>query len=233
MAMANPSSSAQNVETRLAPAALPFMIGTYQGDLFMPSLWLAPILAALVGYVLGSIPFGLLLTRFSGAGDLRQIGSGNIGATNVLRTGRKGLAALTLLLDLAKGAGAVAIGGMIDPAHGTVIGGVMAFIGHCYPIWLRFAGGKGVATMMGVVLALHWPSGLLFAAVWIGALLILRWSSVGGMAAAISAPIGALVAGHPMLAQAFAGMAAIVLWRHRANIRRLLAGTEPKVGKKG
>ncbi|MDX3908522.1 MAG: glycerol-3-phosphate 1-O-acyltransferase PlsY [Sphingobium sp.] len=199
----------------------------------MTSSWLAPILAAIVGYVLGSIPFGLLITRFSGAGDLRQIGSGNIGATNVLRTGRKGLAALTLLFDLAKGAAAVAVGGMIDPAHGPVIGGVMAFIGHCYPVWLRFAGGKGVATMMGVVLALHWPSGLLFAGVWIGALLILRRSSVGGMSAAVSAPIGAWLWGHPQLAQAFAGMAVIVLWRHRANIARLIAGTEPKVGKKG
>ncbi|MGK2911186.1 MAG: glycerol-3-phosphate 1-O-acyltransferase PlsY [Sphingobium sp.] len=198
----------------------------------MPSTSLA-LIAAIIGYLLGAIPFGLLITRFSGAGDLRQIGSGNIGATNVLRTGRKGLAALTLLFDLAKGAAAVAIGGMIDPAHGAVIGGVMAFIGHCYPVWLRFAGGKGVATMMGVVLALHWPSGLLFAAVWIGALLVLRWSSVGGMSAAVSAPIGAWFWGHPQLAQAFAGMAAVVLWRHRANIKRLIAGTEPKVGKKG
>lgn len=199
----------------------------------MPSLWIVPVLAAVVGYVLGSIPFGLLITHFSGAGDLRKIGSGNIGATNVLRTGRKGLAALTLLLDLAKGAAAVAIGGMIDPVHGAIIGGVMAFLGHCYPVWLRFAGGKGVATMLGVVLALHWQSGLLFAVVWIGALLISRRSSVGGMSAAVSAPMGAWAMGHSMLAQAFAGMAVIVLWRHRANISRLLAGTEPKVGKKG
>lgn len=198
----------------------------------MSSSSFVPLLAALVGYLFGSIPFGLLITRFSGAGDLRKIGSGNIGATNVLRTGRKGLAALTLLLDLAKGAAAVAIGGMIDPVHGAVIGGVMAFIGHCYPIWLRFAGGKGVATMLGVVLALHWQSGLIFAVVWIGALLLSRRSSVGGMSAAVGAPIGAWALGHPMLAQAFAGMAAIVLWRHRANIGRLIAGTEPKVGKK-
>ncbi|AUW60256.1 acyl-phosphate glycerol 3-phosphate acyltransferase [Sphingobium sp. SCG-1] len=199
----------------------------------MPSSSFAPLLAVLVGYLLGSIPFGLLITRFSGEGDLRKIGSGNIGATNVLRTGRKGLAALTLVFDLAKGMAAVAIGHMIDPAHGALICGLMAFVGHCYPVWLRFAGGKGVATMMGVVLALHWPSGLLFAGVWIAALLLSRRSSVGGMSAAVSAPIGAWAMGHPMLAQAFAGMTAIVLWRHRANIARLIAGTEPKVGKKG
>ncbi len=199
----------------------------------MSSPWLMAAITLVIGYLIGSIPFGLLLTQATGAGDLRQIGSGNIGATNVLRTGRKGLAAATLLLDLAKGAVAVLLGGLIDPAHGPILAGVMAFIGHCYPVWLRFAGGKGVATMMGVVLALHWPSALVFAAIWIGALLLLRWSSVGGMSAAISAPIAAYAMGHPQLAQGFAAMTAIVLWRHRANIHRLRAGIEPKVGAKG
>ena len=198
----------------------------------MSSPWLLAVATLIAGYLIGSIPFGLLLTRLAGAGDIRQIGSGNIGATNVLRTGRKGLAAATLLLDMAKGAAAVFLGWLIDPAHGPVLAGVMAFIGHCYPVWLRFAGGKGVATMMGVVLALHWPSGLVFAAVWIVALLLLRWSSVGGMSAAISAPLSAVAMGHPQLAQGFAAMTAIVLWRHRANIHRLRAGTEPKVGAK-
>ncbi|WP_336960121.1 glycerol-3-phosphate 1-O-acyltransferase PlsY [Sphingobium aquiterrae] len=196
----------------------------------MQILWFVPALVLVIGYVLGSIPFGLLLTRMVGGGDLRAIGSGNIGATNVLRTGRKGVAALTLLLDMGKGALAVAIGARLLDGGGTMCG-VMAFVGHCYPLWLRFAGGKGVATMMGVVLALYWPSGLVFAAVWIGALLALRYSSVGGMAAAISAPLGVLAMGRIGLLPAFLAMALIVLWRHRANIARLVAGTEPRVGK--
>ncbi|MDE0947505.1 MAG: glycerol-3-phosphate acyltransferase, partial [Sphingobium sp.] len=131
--------------------------------------WLLPLFVLALGYLLGSIPFGLVLTRLTGAGDLRQIGSGNIGATNVLRTGRKGLAAATLLLDLLKGAVAVLIGAVLIEGGGPMAG-AMAFIGHCYPVWLRFAGGKGVATMMGVVTALHWPAGCIFAAVWLGAL---------------------------------------------------------------
>ena len=196
----------------------------------MQILWFVPALVLVIGYVLGSIPFGLLLTRMVGGGDLRSIGSGNIGATNVLRTGRKGIAALTLLLDMGKGALTVAIGAWLLDGGGIMCG-VMAFIGHCYPVWLRFAGGKGVATMMGVVAALYWPSGLIFAAVWIGALLALRYSSVGGMAAAVSAPLGVLAMGRLGLLPAFLAMALIVLWRHRANIARLIAGTEPKVGK--
>jgi glycerol-3-phosphate acyltransferase PlsY len=196
----------------------------------MHILWFMPALVLLAGYLLGSIPFGLLLTRMAGGGDLRAIGSGNIGATNVLRTGRKGIAALTLLLDMGKGAAAVALGAWLLDGGG-VMGGVMAFVGHCYPVWLRFAGGKGVATMMGVVAAIHWPSGLLFAAVWIGALLLLRYSSVGGMSAAVSAPLGVAAMGRLALLPAFLAMALIVLWRHRANIARLIAGTEPKVGR--
>jgi glycerol-3-phosphate acyltransferase PlsY len=197
----------------------------------MIPLWLPPAFVLLSGYLLGSIPFGLLLTRWTGAGDLRQIGSGNIGATNVLRTGRKGLAAATLLLDMAKGAVAVGIGNWLVDGGGA-IAGAMAFIGHCYPVWLRFAGGKGVATMLGVVAALYWPSGLVFAVVWIGAVLLLRYSSVGGMSGAVSAPLSVLAFGRLELLPPFLAMALIVLWRHRANIARLASGTEPKVGRK-
>ncbi|MET0249228.1 MAG: glycerol-3-phosphate 1-O-acyltransferase PlsY [Sphingobium sp.] len=195
----------------------------------MTPLWLLPALLLIFGYLLGSIPFGLLLTRVGGAGDLRSIGSGNIGATNVLRTGRKGLAAATLLLDLAKGAAAVLIGAALVDGGGPMTG-AMAFIGHCYPVWLRFAGGKGVATMMGVVTALHWPAGLVFATVWIGALLGTRWSSVGGMAAAASAPVAMWAFGRIDLFPVALALALIVLWRHRANIARLVRGEEPKVG---
>lgn len=197
----------------------------------MTPIWLVPALVLLIGYLLGSIPFGVVLTRLAGAGDLRQIGSGNIGATNVLRTGRKGLAAGTLLLDGLKGAVAVWIGSYMLEGGGAMAG-AMAFLGHCYPVWLRFAGGKGVATMLGVVAALNWPSGIVFAVVWIAALLALRYSSVGGMSAAVSAPLGLLVFKRLDLLPLFLALAIILLWRHRANISRLIAGTEPKVGRK-
>jgi len=206
------------------------MLTGAQGDPLTNDIpWLVPAGVLLLGYLLGSIPFGLLLTRFFGAGDLRQIGSGNIGATNVLRTGRKGLAAATLLLDLAKGAAAVLIAGAILPGGG-VLGGLAAFIGHCYPVWLKFNGGKGVATMMGVVLALHWPSGIVFAVVWLGLLAILRISSLAGMSAAISAPVSAAFFGRIDLVLMLLALTMIVLWKHRANIDRLLNGTEPRIG---
>lgn len=192
--------------------------------------WQWPLLTALAGYFVGSIPFGLLLTRLAGAGDIRQIGSGNIGATNVLRTGRKGLAAATLLLDAAKGAFAVWLGGRLMPEGGAALAGAMAFIGHCYPVWLRFAGGKGVATMLGVVAALAWPLGAIFAAVWLGMLAAIRISSASGMSAAASAPVAAALLGRSDLLTPAAGMAIIVLWRHRANIARLLKGEEPRIG---
>jgi acyl phosphate:glycerol-3-phosphate acyltransferase len=188
-----------------------------------------------MGYLLGSIPFGVILTRLFGAGDLRQIGSGNIGATNVLRTGRKGLAAATLLLDGAKGAVAVLLARHFAPEFGddgAMIAGAAAMIGHCYPMWLKFRGGKGVATLLGLALALAWPIGLLFAAVWLGAVLLLKISSLGGMLGAVAAPIVALALGHPTYAIGLAGLAVIVLWRHRENIARLRAGTEPRVGAK-
>ncbi|MDX3899669.1 MAG: glycerol-3-phosphate 1-O-acyltransferase PlsY [Sphingobium sp.] len=191
--------------------------------------WLLPAFVLILGYLLGSIPFGLLLTRVTGAGDLRQIGSGNIGATNVLRTGRKGLAAATLLLDLLKGAVAVLIGAWLVEGGGPMAG-AMAFIGHCYPVWLRFAGGKGVATMMGVVAALHWPAGIVFALVWLGALFATKRSSVGGMSAAVSAPIAMAAFGRIELVPVTLALALIVLWRHRANIARLAKGIEPRIG---
>ena len=187
------------------------------------------------GYLLGSIPFGVLLTRAFGAGDLRQIGSGNIGATNVLRTGRKELAAATLILDGAKGAVAVLLARHFVPQlgdHAAMIAGAAAMIGHCYPVWLKFRGGKGVATLLGLALALAWPVGLVFAAVWLGTVLLLRISSLGGMAGAVAAPVAALALGYPVYAVGLAGLAVIVLWRHRENIARLRAGTEPRVGAK-
>ena len=190
------------------------------------------VLAALVGgYLLGSIPFGVILTRAFGAGDLRQIGSGNIGATNVLRTGRKGLAASTLVLDMAKGAAAVILAQAIDP-HLTLIAGAGAFFGHLYPVWLGFKGGKGVAVMLGISLALVWQVGLIFAAVWLGMLAISRISSVSGMAAALSAPVAAFAFGQREMALMLAGLALILIWKHSENIARLRDGTEPRVGQK-
>jgi glycerol-3-phosphate acyltransferase PlsY len=185
------------------------------------------------GYLMGSIPFGVLLTRLFGAGDLRQIGSGNIGATNVLRTGRKGLAAATLLLDGLKGAVAVVLARHFVPElgdHAAMIAGAGAMIGHCYPVWLKFKGGKGVATLLGLSFALAWPIGVAFAIVWIASVLIFRISSLGGMLGAVAAPVAALVLGNMVFAAGLAGLALIVLRRHRDNIARLRAGTEPRVG---
>jgi acyl phosphate:glycerol-3-phosphate acyltransferase len=195
------------------------------------SSWSWPLLSLLFGYMLGSIPFGLLLTRAMGAGDIRTIGSGNIGATNVLRTGRKGLAAGTLLLDVAKGAIAVCVARMAGPEFG-LIAGVGAFLGHLYPVWLGFKGGKGVATMLGISLALLWQAGLAFALVWLGALALSRRSSVGGIAAAIAAPLAAFALSAPTIARALACLAVLLIWKHRDNLRRIAAGTEPKVGQK-
>lgn len=194
-------------------------------------LWEMPALALVIGYLLGSIPFGLLLTRFSGAGDLRAIGSGNIGATNVLRTGRKGLAAATLLLDALKGAAAVWIGRELAPG-GDLLGAAAAFIGHCYPVWLRFKGGKGVATFGGVAFGIWWGLGLAYLAVWIGVLLATRYSSVGGLAAAVAAPMLAFASGHASAGILFIALAIIIFWKHRENLQRLFARTEPKIGSK-
>ncbi len=192
-------------------------------------LWVAPTLSLVLSYLLGSIPFGVILTRLGGAGDLRTIGSGNIGATNVLRTGRKGLAAATLLLDMAKGAIAVLLVAHLFPGN-ALLAAAGAFIGHCYPVWLKFKGGKGVATLMGIVVALHWPLGLVYAVVWLGLLAGLRISSVAGMAAALSAPFAAAVFGRFDLVLLLLALALIVLWKHRENVERLFSGTEPRIG---
>ncbi|WP_230481017.1 glycerol-3-phosphate 1-O-acyltransferase PlsY [Sphingomonas sp. Leaf21] len=194
-------------------------------------IWGPPTLALLIGYVLGSIPFGVILTRATGAGDLRSIGSGNIGATNVLRTGRKGLAAATLILDMLKGVVAVLIVRHWLPGE-EPLAAAAAFVGHCYPIWLKFRGGKGVATLMGVVVALYWPLGLVYAVVWLGLLATLRISAVAGMVAALSAPLAAAVLGRFDLVLLLIALALIVIWKHGSNIERLLAGTEPRIGRK-
>ncbi len=191
--------------------------------------WQAGFLAIALGYALGSIPFGMILTRITGAGDLRGIGSGSIGATNVLRTGRKGLAAATLLLDLGKGLAAVLLARALLPGLET-LAAFAVVVGHCYPVWLRFRGGKGVATTMGVATGLAWPIGLAYALVWLAALALTRISSLAGMSAAIAAPVAAWLLGYPAYVAALAGIAVLVLWLHQANIARLRNGTEPKVG---
>lgn len=193
-------------------------------------LWVAPTLSLVLSYLLGSIPFGVILTRLGGAGDLRTIGSGNIGATNVLRTGRKGLAAATLLLDMAKGAVAVLLVAHLFPGN-ALLAAAGAFVGHCYPIWLKFKGGKGVATLMGIVVALHWPLGAVYAVVWLGLLAGLRISSVAGMAAALSAPFAAALFGRFDLVLLLLALALIVFWKHRENVERLFSGTEPRIGR--
>lgn len=196
----------------------------------------APLTALVLGYALGSIPFGILLTRLGGAGDLRQIGSGNIGATNVLRTGRKGLAAATLLLDMAKGTAAVALADLLLPGTAQ-LAAIGALAGHLWPVWLRFAGGKGVATYFGILLGfvlvdgLGWPAAAAFAASWIGTLLVTRYSSLGGLAAALVAPVACALLGRFDLALLFLGFTLLVFWKHRENIGRLFAGTEPRIGR--
>jgi glycerol-3-phosphate acyltransferase PlsY len=195
------------------------------------------IAGLLFGYLLGAIPFGLILGYLAGAGDIRKIGSGNIGATNVLRTGRKGLAAATLVLDAAKGAAAVLVtahftvgAGVPAIADATLAAAIGALLGHCFPVWLGFRGGKGVATLLGVCLALAWPVGLVYAVVWLITLRVSRFSSVSGMSAALAAPLASLAIGQGRMAWVLAGLALLVLWMHRANIIRLRQGTEPRVG---
>ena len=195
-------------------------------------LWEMPALALALGYLLGSIPFGLILTRIFGAGDLRAIGSGNIGATNVLRTGRKGLAAATLLLDALKGAAAVWIGRELAPG-GDLLGAAGAFFGHCYPVWLRFRGGKGVATFGGIAFGIWWGLGIGYLIVWFGVLLASRYSSLGGLAAALAAPVLAFWSGRPETGILFIALSLLIFWKHRENIGRLMTGAEPRIGSKG
>ena len=193
--------------------------------------WLVVIGLFAFGYLLGSIPFGLVLTRLAGLGDIRGIGSGNIGATNVLRTGRKGLAAATLLLDALKGTLAVMIGWRWGlPA--ALAAGLGAFIGHCFPVWLRFKGGKGVATFLGVLLGLHWPTMILSALLWLATAAITRYSSLSALVASLAAPLILLLFGKYMIAAIVALMTLIIWIRHHANIARLLAGQESRIGAK-
>ena len=189
--------------------------------------------AAIVAYLLGSIPFGLLLTRLAGAGDIRNIGSGNIGATNVLRTGNKALAGLTLALDLAKGFAAVLIG-MVWGPEAALAAAVAVVVGHMFPVWLRFRGGKGVATALGVLLALAWPVGLIAAALWLATAAISQYSSLAALVAAVAVPGLAWLFADPPRAMALSVIAILVVIRHRENVHRLLAGTEGRISlKKG
>ena len=188
---------------------------------------------ALTGYLLGSVPFGMVLTRLMGLGNLREIGSGNIGATNVLRTGNKLAAFLTLLLDGGKGAVAVLAARAMAGEDAAQITGLAAMIGHCYPVWLRFSGGKGVATFLGIVLALAWPVGVGCCLAWLAGALATRISSMGALvASAASVPL-ALSLGHGTTALLCLMLAALIWWRHRGNISRIRAGTEPRIGSKG
>ncbi|MGC3938275.1 glycerol-3-phosphate 1-O-acyltransferase PlsY [Roseobacter sp. EG26] len=186
----------------------------------------------LFGYLLGSIPFGLVLARIMGLGNLRQIGSGNIGATNVLRTGNKTAAALTLLLDAGKGAVAVLIARQFGSEDTAQIAGLMAMLGHCYPIWLKFAGGKGVATFLGIVLALSFPVGVGCCVAWLIGALVSRISSMGALVSAASSTVLMILLGVPEATMLSVLLTLIVFWRHRSNIARIRAGTEPKIGQK-
>ena len=197
----------------------------------MMAFWTHIAAALLLGYALGSIPFGLVLTKLAGEGDLRDIGSGNIGATNVLRTGRKGLAALTLLLDLLKGFAAVWIAGWALPGSESVAAAA-AFFGHLYPVWLNFKGGKGVATYAGIMFGLLWQGGVVYAVAWIGALLMFRISSLAGLIAAVTAPVAAAYFGRYDLVAMLVACSLIVFWKHRENIERLVRGDEPRIGAK-
>lgn len=199
----------------------------------MAMLWL-PILAGLaLGYLLGSIPFGLLLTRSAGLGDVRSIGSGNIGATNVLRTGRKGLAAATLLLDALKGTAAILIAARLLGPEAALAAAAGAFLGHCFPVWLGFRGGKGVATYLGCLLAVDWRVFLIFAAAWLGTAAASRYSSASALIASAAAPIAFWFFDNGGAALVFAALSVVLWYNHRANIARLRAGTEGRIGAKG
>jgi glycerol-3-phosphate acyltransferase PlsY len=194
---------------------------------------IAAAIALIGGYLLGSIPFGVIVTRLGGAGDIRAIGSGNIGATNVLRTGRKDLALLTLIGDGGKGAVAVLLARAFLGEDAAALAGAAAFFGHVFPVWLKFKGGKGVATFFGVMIAAAWPVGLLAGAIWIAVAALLRWSSVAAIAAAALCPTLTVVLHQPPAVTVLAAfMAVIILYRHRENIRRLTKGQEPKIGAK-
>jgi glycerol-3-phosphate acyltransferase PlsY len=190
-------------------------------------------LAALFGYLLGSIPFGLILTRATGGPDVRTIGSGNIGATNVLRTGKKGVAAATLLCDMLKGTAAVLIAARYAGHEAALAAGVGAFLGHLFPVWLKFKGGKGVATYIGLLIGLYWPAALIFCAVWLAAAALFRYSSLSALIASALTPAALWLLNQPSTAAVFLVLTALLWIMHRANIARLLEGTEGKIGAKG
>ncbi len=193
---------------------------------------LGEIAALVLGYGLGSIPFGLLITRQAGTADLRSIGSGNIGATNVLRTGRKDLAALTLASDALKGTAAVLLARWLFGDAAAVFAGMAAFLGHIYPVWLGFRGGKGVATYLGCLIGLWWPGALGFAAVWLGIAFATRFSSAAALVGSLAAPLLFFLTGQITDGVAFSLMSLILWWKHRANLQRLMQGTESRIGAK-
>jgi len=202
-------------------------MGTEAGpDAFLP-------VAFVIGYLLGSIPFGLLLTRVAGTADLRSIGSGNIGATNVLRTGRKGLAAATLLLDMLKGTVAVLIAGSLGGPNAAMLAALGAFLGHLFPVWLKFRGGKGVAVYIGVLLGLFWPAAVVFCLVWLATAFTSRYSSLSALVASVVTPLFLWWFGHAALASLFAVLTLLLFYMHRENIKRLQAGTEGRIGQTG
>jgi acyl phosphate:glycerol-3-phosphate acyltransferase len=194
-------------------------------DAFLP-------VAFLIGYLLGSIPFGLVLTKLAGTADLRSIGSGNIGATNVLRTGRKGLAAATLLLDMLKGTVAVVIAGYFGGPNAAMLAALGAFLGHLFPVWLKFRGGKGVAVYIGVMLGLFWPAALVFCAVWLAIAVASRYSSLAALIASFGTPLFLWFFGQPALASLAVVLTLLLFYAHRENIKRLQAGTEGRIGQK-
>jgi acyl phosphate:glycerol-3-phosphate acyltransferase len=190
------------------------------------------IVAFLLGYLLGSIPFGLILTRLAGTQDLRSIGSGNIGATNVLRTGHKGLAAATLISDMLKGTIAVIIAGTFGGPNAAMLAALGAFLGHLFPVWLKFRGGKGVAVYIGVLIGLFWPAAVVFCVLWIVTATVTRYSSLSALVGSIVTPIFLWWLGHLALASLFAVLTLLLFYMHRANIARLQAGTEGRIGQK-
>lgn len=196
----------------------------------MPTDLMPLIYAIVLGYLCGSIPFGLLLTRAAGLGDIRNIGSGNIGATNVLRTGNRWVALATLILDAAKAALPVLVARYYWGENAAMLAAIGAFLGHCFPVWLNFKGGKGVAVMIGSLFALSWPLGLIFCAVWLVIAFAQKMSSLAALTAGATAPIFAFVVVNEWLAGAVAVMAILLFFQHRENIARLMAGTEPKIG---
>jgi glycerol-3-phosphate acyltransferase PlsY len=209
------------------------MRGKYagHGDAAMGLEAFLPV-AFVIGYLLGSIPFGLVLTKLAGTQDLRSIGSGNIGATNVLRTGRKGLAAATLLLDALKGTLAVVIAGYIAGPNAAMLAGLGAFIGHLFPVWLKFKGGKGVAVYIGILLGLFWPGAVVFCLLWLATAFTTRYSSLSALVASFVTPLFLWWFGHPGLASLFAVMTLLLFYMHRENIKRLQSGAESRIGQK-